>query len=121
MERIEEGQGDKAGAKSPYWDALNPNVADAGKRLAVDVGEMHYQGLEKPGLGLYRIQEHVHRSVPRAVETIRMMRQNNERIKDAKYGVDFSLEWMQELQDVTSIQHMVQLCESALHTLRSTT
>jgi len=59
---------------------LDPETDFKVRRIVANVNEVSHSAVNEPSMGLYRIQEHVHRTLPQLVKRKNELKENLEHI-----------------------------------------
>ena len=81
---------------------LDPETDYKVKRVAGKVNESIQILANEPSLGLYRIQEHVHRTIPQIVERKKELESLRKTVEGVSYDIDYSV---QAVDSMVNIRH----------------
>ena len=85
---------------------LQTHTSDYVKKLA-----------NEPSIGLFEVQEHVHRAVPRVGDAVRKLDKSRQSLTDATYDVDYSIITVKSWQEMISFQRIKRLMSASIMTL----
>ncbi|XP_002165287.2 BLOC-1-related complex subunit 8 homolog isoform X1 [Hydra vulgaris] len=88
---------------------LDPEKDYKVRRITSLVNESIHIAANEPSLGLYRIQEHVKRTLPHLVKRKKELSSINTRIQDASYDLGLSLE---VIESISQIKHFTRIKEA---------
>eukprot|EP00050_Salpingoeca_kvevrii_P016096 m.52512 g.52512 ORF g.52512 m.52512 type:complete len:297 (+) comp6699_c0_seq1:199-1089(+) len=75
-------------------EALDKDTHNRVKRVTYGLNETLHHLANEPSLGIYRIQEHVSRSVPSLVDSKRELQSMNQRLEGAIHDTEYALEYV---------------------------
>ncbi|XP_022780074.1 BLOC-1-related complex subunit 8 homolog isoform X3 [Stylophora pistillata] len=70
--------------------------------------------LNEPSVGLYRVQEHVRRSLPQLVDKKIEMQSLQKKVQGISYDVDYSLKTVQSMQNISHFTIIQECLKSAI-------
>lgn len=73
----------------------------------------------EPSIGMFEVQEHVHRAVPRLGEVVRRLNKSKQSFTDITYDVDYSIITVKSWQEMHSFQRIKRLLSASIMTLES--
>jgi len=76
----------------------------------------HYLANE-PSIGLYHVQEHVRKTIPRNSELKKDLKKKSQLLEEVTYDVDYSLSAVRGLVDLTTFTNIKALIEQSVATL----
>jgi BLOC-1 related complex subunit 8 len=71
----------------------------------------------EPSVGLFHIQEHIKKTIPRSVEIKREMKKKYQAVESTTYDVDFSIQTVKSLHDLVTFQSIKQLMDNCVEML----
>eukprot|EP00050_Salpingoeca_kvevrii_P016097 m.52521 g.52521 ORF g.52521 m.52521 type:complete len:244 (+) comp6699_c0_seq2:199-930(+) len=90
-------------------EALDKDTHNRVKRVTYGLNETLHHLANEPSLGIYRIQEHVSRSVPSLVDSKRELQSMNQRLEGAIHDTEYALETVQGMRGIRQIGN-IQSC-----------
>ena len=71
----------------------------------------------EPSIGLFEVQEHVHRAVPRQADTVRKLDKCRQGLSDAAYDVDYSIITVKSWQEMVAFQRIKRMMSASIMSL----
>ncbi|XP_068694377.1 BLOC-1-related complex subunit 8 homolog isoform X1 [Montipora capricornis] len=84
------------------------------KRVTEKFLENIHTMLNEPSVGLYRVQEHVRRSLPQLVDKKIEMQSLHKKLEGTSYDVEYSLKTVQSMQDIPHFTIIQECLKSAI-------
>jgi hypothetical protein len=84
------------------------------QKISKSTEDYLYRLANEPSLGLYHVQEHVHKCVPRLVDLQKELRKTRQQIDEVTYDIDYTLTTVQDLEGLPTFQSINQLMHSSI-------
>lgn len=97
---------------------LDPETDFKVRRIVANVNEASHIAVNEPTTGLYRIQEHVHRTLPQLVQRKRELKENLERINDTVYDLNLSIDVIDSVSHIPHFTRIQEALKTAIETKR---
>eukprot|EP00039_Didymoeca_costata_P006329 m.89364 g.89364 ORF g.89364 m.89364 type:complete len:222 (-) comp13214_c2_seq1:1526-2191(-) len=92
--------------KGVAFETTDREIRQRMKEVTNGVTHSLHQFANEPSLGLFRVQEHIQRSVPEITERKRMLQGVTRKIQGACYDVEFALGAVQKMHEITAISNI---------------
>lgn len=97
---------------------LDPETDFKVRRITTQINETAHMAANEPSLGLFRIQEHVHRTLPQLVQRKSELKMNLTRIEDAIYDLKLSVDVIDSFSNLPHFTRIHEALKTAIETKR---
>jgi len=97
---------------------MDPDTDFKVRRITSYVNEAVHMAANEPTLGLYRIQEHVHRTAPNLATKGKSLKANNKRIDETAYDLNLSIEVVDSMKNITNFTRVHEALKTAIEMKR---
>ena len=104
----------KQKSEGTYLRLLDPETHYKVRRITSKVNDSLQMLANEPSLGLYRIQEHVHRTTPALVERKKELDANRKKIEGVSYDLDYSLSAVDAIGSIKQFTNIAEALKSAI-------
>jgi len=97
---------------------LDPETDFKVRRIIAQVNETAHIAVNEPSMGLFRIQEHVHRTLPQLVQRKTELKENLQKINDTLYDLNLSVDVIDSMSYIPHFTRIQEAMKTAIETKR---
>eukprot|EP00026_Physarum_polycephalum_P015860 Phypoly_transcript_16650.p1 GENE.Phypoly_transcript_16650~~Phypoly_transcript_16650.p1 ORF type:complete len:241 (+),score=35.44 Phypoly_transcript_16650:128-850(+) len=98
---------------------LDRSIVEGVNKANKKLGEFFYLLANEPSVGLYHVQEHIRKTIPKNTEMKREIRKKYQNIEAMTYDVNFSIQTVKSLHDLTTFQTIKETMDNCINMLNS--
>jgi len=102
--------------QSPGLRHLDPDTDFKVRRITSSINEAIHMAANEPSLGLYRIQEHVHRTVPQLAIKKKDLKTNKRQIDETLYDLNLSMDVVDSMRNISNFTRIQEVLKTVLVT-----
>lgn len=107
-------QGREQSEEGPCLRFLDPETHYKVKKITSKVNDSLQILANEPSLGLYRIQEHIHRTTPALVEKKKELEINKKKVEGVSYDMDYSISAVDSIGNIKQFTNISEALKSAI-------
>ena len=100
--------------EGPSLRFLDPETHYKVKKIASKVNDSLQILANEPSLGLYRIQEHIHRTIPALVDKKKELEINKKKVEGVSYDMDYSISAVDSIGNIKQFTNISEALKSAI-------
>ena len=100
--------------EGPGLRFLDPETHYKVKKITSKVNDSLQMLANEPSLGLYRIQEHIHRTIPALVDKKKELEINKKKVEGVSYDMDYSISAVDSIGNIKQFTNISEALKSAI-------